>query len=233
MRFILTLGLSLALSSAAFGADKKMEIKELVKQEKYAKGTLEQKLAEINTLLKDKKLKNNSDTDAMVARLVWEAIMKEGSIEKSLAKFKKLQDKYEKISVPYDFEKSLAVTYLAEAKAAKGKDIITQLQLLKKLEDDDVFSWPGMASLYTGMLAQHLASDPEVQKKNAYQKIQYVRKLENDKVISSLVASEFLKGLTIQYLSSLPEKDRKNKALSLKDEVGFFTKSTVEAAYGH
>ena len=181
-------------------------------------------------MIEAKELKGYS-AQAYVSRLLFESVKEEKTIEATLNKYAAIRKSHKRLPSATELEKSFVVRYLSESKAAKGKDTVTQLKLLKGLEDSGKISWPTIASVYTGLLTHHLATNAAYQKKNHYQKIQYVRELESKGVIKSLTAAEFLKGLSFQYLSSLPKGEQKKKAASIGKEVGFFTKSTVKAAY--
>lgn len=225
---ILGLAVSFSATSAQAGDE---AIKALLADAAFTKKTNDQKLAHINQMIAEKKIKSYDVSDYSV-RLVAEMVAPLATPAEKFAKMGEVKTKYSKLSSMYDLEKFLIVDYLTNDPTAKAADLKTKIKMIHDLKEAGKVSWPGMADISTGMLAYLLVTDPEFSSKSVADKVMYLRALENTKSVTKMTSAPFIEGMAVLHIAG--QKDaaaKKSELTKLLSMVGFFAESGLKKGF--
>lgn len=227
-RIIILAILFLMASTQAFAG---IKVSELLADPAFAALDPVQRLENINQRLVDGTLTSSDISGDVASRLFMDAIVSEPDAKARLAKYGELRNRLEKMPQCYELERSLAVQYLAADPATSGDDDLARLKVLLMLENTELISWPAAAALYTGTLANHLASNAQYQAMSHADRITYIRHLAADGVVKDLTATDFIRGEGMALLSELPEAERAAAMAAMEAGLDFFSKSSLNNGY--
>ncbi|THB70816.1 MAG: hypothetical protein D6E12_02160 [Desulfovibrio sp.] len=208
-----------------------MNVSELMADPAFAALDADARLMQLNQRFAVDEVTTSDISGDMVARFFMDAVVGQADAKAMLDKYAALRAQFPDLPQTYDLEQHLAMQYLASDPALNGEDELARLKMLLQLEENEAISWPAAAPLYKGILADHLASNPEYQTMDHAGRIQYIRHLAADGVVKDLTATTFVRTEGMEMLSELPEAERAAAFEAMQAGLDFFSKSALEEGY--
>ena len=206
-------------------------VSELLASPDFANLDAVKRLEVLNQKLTDETMKSSDISGDIISRLFMDAIVTEPDATARLTKYGQLRASYPKLPSCYELERSLAVQYLAANPATKDADDLVRLKTLLQLENSATISWPAAAALYTGILANHLATNQEYQAMSHADRITYIRHLAADGIVKDLTATDFIRGEGMALLSELPPAEQAPALKAMETGLDFFSKNSLTKGY--
>lgn len=228
--FLILGSIMLSSGAQAQGAAPQIKAEDLFARADYkALTTPQAKIELINKVIANKE-GSSSYFSELTMRLLCEDFATLPNIQAKLDRFKALKDANKSLpSSLYDLENGLAVAFISTPEAQKAT-LPAKMAMINKLQNDGILSWPGVASIQTGLLAAHLAQDPAYLAADAAGKIAILRALETGGNLSSMTTAPFIKSVAF---NAIAEAKDNQKAVfdQLSAGAGFFAESALKSGF--
>jgi hypothetical protein len=228
-KWILVLAMFALLGSMAEAAVKKYA--DLVKDEAFAKATVEQKLEYLQQKLESKEFASGDINADLIFRLMLERLKDEKDPVARITTYGVLRQKCPRLPQTYELDAHLISDYLVTTTEGQKGDLVGMMKLVQQLLTDKKTSWPAVAPIHEGMLHAHLTGNAEYQAMSPKDKLGYLKKLVAEKACSDMTTTRFARGVLGVVMTATAEDQRKAVLDEHAPNLDFFTKSSITNSF--